>query len=386
MVKSQRVNGRELRRAVKSSCANGMRWLLLVQVAVLHALKDPPRLIRAEVSPTGKAGALLQASVAPEVRGARHAGVAVLADLHFERRYRKQIESVRCYAQKQGYDLWLLRGTEFPACERLFAPADFFFLKHCAAAGLLEQQAPEYALAVLDADVMPVVMDRGLDAWMGGGDLQFYERIAGEEIMAGNYIAKNKPWVRKFLQNWAARRWSQPGGFSSADEGALHVALVETLEVKARQRVAELYANLTAPVADLEPYFRFVEEAKRALGPPRKWLMDRTRLGQEHNCRKCVLAIWPRMSFFVDDGVYLNRHGSRLGPVMHHGIKSPKDARRYMPGACELGRELLVESWQLGQEALQLAEGYPHLYPKGSDCQLCAGRCVANFSCRPLEL
>ena len=26
---------------------------------------------------------------------------------------------------------------------RLFAPADFFFLKHCAAAGLLEQQAPE---------------------------------------------------------------------------------------------------------------------------------------------------------------------------------------------------------------------------------------------------
>ena len=27
------------------------------------------------------------------------------------------------------------------------------------------------------------------------------------------------------------------------------------------------------------------QEAKRALGPPRKWLMDRTRLGQEHNCR-----------------------------------------------------------------------------------------------------
>ena len=34
-----------------------------------------------------------------------------------------------------------------------------------------------------------------------------------------------------------------------------------------------------------------------------------------------MLSIWPRMSFFVDDGVYLNRHASSLGPVMHHGIK-----------------------------------------------------------------
>lgn len=34
-----------------------------------------------------------------------------------------------------------------------------------------------YTLAVLDADVVAVVLDRGLDLWTSStGDLQFYER------------------------------------------------------------------------------------------------------------------------------------------------------------------------------------------------------------------
>ena len=42
--------------------------------------------------------------------------------------------------------------------------------------------SPRYTVAVIDADVVPVVLDRSLDAWMNGGDLAFYERPSDVEI------------------------------------------------------------------------------------------------------------------------------------------------------------------------------------------------------------
>lgn len=93
---------------------------------------------------------------------------------------------------------------------------------------------------------------------------------------------------------------------------------------------------------DLTPYWHFVEAAMVAL-EAKQWHLEATKLGKLCSgpcAARCellsfrveVLSIWPRMSFFVDDGVYLNRrflvaqrrsgrHGSSVGPVMHHGIK-----------------------------------------------------------------
>ncbi|CAE7464049.1 unnamed protein product [Symbiodinium pilosum] len=121
--------------------------------------------------------------------------------------------------------------------------------------------------------------------------------------MAGNYVAKNVPWVREFLRRWAYLRSHKPPGFSSADNGALHVMLVNILELQGAEQVNELYGNLTATVDNLEPYWTFVRAAKKALGPPRAWNLGATGFGR-------------RMQFFVDDGVYLNRQASNLvGPA-----------------------------------------------------------------------
>ncbi|CAJ1341497.1 unnamed protein product [Effrenium voratum] len=361
--------------------------------------------------------------LAPDVSGKRGTGIVILADENFRTKFHPQIEAVQCYARRQGYDLWLLNGTEFLECQRFLN--SFFFLKHCAVAGLLEQQSPEYSVAVIDGDVVPVVLNRSLDAWMEGGDLAFYERVLGEEVMAGNYIAKNKPWVRKFLRTWASMMDRQPPGFSSADNGALHLVLLEALEVSGKEKVAALYSNLTETVDNLDPYWHFVKEAVRALGPPRKWNLDQTSLGREHHCSGCRLSIWPRMSFFADDGVYLNRQSSSVGPVMHHGIKSHEDVAAYYEdtASCHLRGGVQVQKEQLGQVALSLAaprlhrasatrskiagvlaasahpihslrptlvapshpESYTDLYLQG-DCAQCAGHCVANFTCRPLDM
>eukprot|EP00913_Durusdinium_trenchii_P026132 g24514.t1 len=225
---------------------------------------------------------------APEASGSRHQGLAIVADDGFRVRYQLQIQSLRCYARAQGYDFWLLQGSEFPECQPYSSVEDFFFQKHCAIANLLEQQEDRYALAVLDADVVAVDLDRSLDMWMGSqGDLQFYKRITGEEVMAGNYIARNRPWVRQFLRNWASFKWRRPPGFSSADNGALHVALMEALERPEATRVAELYGNLTAMVEALR--------AKRCSA----WTIRRPLAGGRWFTSPPVIGTWKTRSWAI---------------------------------------------------------------------------------------
>jgi hypothetical protein len=72
--------------------------------------------------------------------------------------------------------------------------------------------------------------------------------------LSGNYIASNKPWVLEFLRYWAHFRFRQPSGFSSADNGALHLALLEILELPETLEVQQLYSNLTATGNQLLSY------------------------------------------------------------------------------------------------------------------------------------
>ena len=118
---------------------------------------------------------LPQLQLQPEIKGSEAVGLVIVADGHFRQSYQGQISSVRCYAQKNGYDLWLLHGEEFQECgSKYYPPGYYFFQKHCVVA------------ALLDADVVAVVLDRNLSYWMqNGGDLQFYGRITGVEIASG---------------------------------------------------------------------------------------------------------------------------------------------------------------------------------------------------------
>jgi len=331
--------------------------------------------------------------VKPVLAGKQDFGVVIMADLSFQEKYAAQIQSVKCYVRNQGYDLFLLQGEEFPKCDRFQGSADkYFYLKHCAVAELLSQQKPKYSLAVLDADVAAVVMDRPLSHWSEGkGDLQFYERIAGDEVMAGNYIAKNVPWVRQFLREWADMLDVKPPGFSSCDNGAIHLLLVKALELDGASTIEALYNNLTAKVDNLNPYWSFVKQSKQVLGPPRAWDLNRTKLGKQFACTAgdCILTIWPRMNFFVDDGVYLKHHANHaIGPVMHHGIKNGTEVASFYfqdLGNCKINEANIIrDAKQFGKEALVLAEGYTNLYQAGT-CKQCTQRCAATFTCPPLD-
>jgi len=336
--------------------------------------------------------ALAGKPVKPVLAGKQDFGVVIMADLSFQERYAAQIQSVKCYARNQGYDLFLLQGKELPNCDRFQGSDQYFYMKHCAVAELLSQQKPKYTLAVLDADVVAVVMDRPISQWSDTqGDLQFYERITGDEVMAGNYVAKNVPWVRQFLHAWADMWDVKPRGYSSSDNGAIHLLLVKALELDGASTVEALYNNLTETVEDMNPYWSFVRQSKQVLGPPRAWDLKRTKLGKQFGCTAgdCILTIWPRMNFFVDDGVYLNFHASHaMGPVMHHGIKNSTDVDSFYfkdLSNCKINETNIIrDASTFGREALNVAKGYTALYPAGT-CKQCAQHCVATFTCPPLD-
>ena len=58
-------------------------------------------------------------------------------------------------------------------------------------------------------------------------DLLFYERYFNGEVTAGGYGVRNNPITREFLKMWAELQFQEPKGFSSSDNGAIHVALMK---------------------------------------------------------------------------------------------------------------------------------------------------------------
>ena len=101
-------------------------------------------------------------------------------------------------------------------------------------------------------------------------DMIFYERWWNGEIVAGGYGVKNFKKTRKFLRMWADLEYSQPKGFSSADNGAIHVALMKWFQgvkndSKASQCIKD-YQELKEDVMNLKPYNKFVNCARTALG------------------------------------------------------------------------------------------------------------------------
>eukprot|EP00927_Polykrikos_kofoidii_P067345 TRINITY_DN62844_c0_g1_i1.p1 TRINITY_DN62844_c0_g1~~TRINITY_DN62844_c0_g1_i1.p1 ORF type:complete len:636 (+),score=73.82 TRINITY_DN62844_c0_g1_i1:93-2000(+) len=296
-------------------------------------------------------------------------GVVVLADAQHAESYKEQIQSLYCYTAAHGYDMWHLNVRAFDKCERF--RKQYFFMKHCVVSEFLALRPPDYTAVVVDGDVVAAVMERGLEQWTSSdADVQLYHRAAATEIAAGNYIVRNTPWARQWLMGWAERMYHIPKGYSSADNGALHLHVIETLQLKGAEICAEKYAKLVALVDNLKPYFNFVNCALGLLGRPRKW-----RVGGGAS-----LIIWPKVHFFVADGIYLTNRGSNTGgPVFHHGYKArawePKAVHktyfRDLP-SCKLDVKRLTSHKELGLAARGLV-------PEEMKS------CVLEFACKPLE-
>jgi len=308
-------------------------------------------------------------------------GIVLIADSHFQAKYAPQVQSQRCYAKARGYDYILLDRMSYSACDQFAGGAQqYFFLKHCLVSQFLEQQPPGYVAVVVDADVAAVALERGVEEWLRiQSDIHLYEREWLIEVMAGNYIARNTPWARSFLMNWARFLFRRPSGFDSFDQGALHMHLAETLQLYGKDKCLHLYEGLTAPETDLSQYLAFVQCVKELLGPPRTWQVG----------SGGTLTIWPRMQFFVVDAFAVDASVSTyIGPVMLHNVKRREEVTsKYYRNVsrCEVDAvRALKTREELGRHALQYARDHPTMFPQGDTCVQCVERCMASFSCRPL--
>ena len=61
-----------------------------------------------------------------------------------------------------------------------------------------------------------------------------------------------------------------PSGFSSSDNGAIHLHLLHELGIVGHKRCGKLYHNLNANVMNLGPYFQFVACTRALMGPARR--------------------------------------------------------------------------------------------------------------------
>ncbi len=200
------------------------------------------------------------------------------ADKQFQSSYEWCMDSMRCYAEKKGYTFAVLdishQSNEEGCRKQCWKFMDPFFRKHCLTACYLEDnQETAGAIAVLDSDVMAGSPDRDSADWLSPQkletDLSLYERCTTYEVAAGNYLARNTPAARAFLLDWAAIEPTRPPGFSSCDNGALHVHLARIFVNDTdpqKKECVDRYPKLVDDCMHLDPYFKFITECRKALG------------------------------------------------------------------------------------------------------------------------
>jgi len=309
---------------------------------------------------------------------------------NYMEKFKLHFEAQRCYARARGYEFWLLDIRSWPACQKYTSwGASMFFSKHCVVRSFLEQQELGYAAVVIDADVVPAVLGRGIERWLlTDVDIHFYQRLTVSEIAAGNYLVRNTPWALNFLYEWAEFAFKVPKGYSSYDNGALHVHLVQTLQLHGGEVCEKMYNELDVDMRAwlaqgqnettyFDTYFAFLRFAMQALGPSRTW---RTASGGG-------LTIWPRGQFFVVDGIYFMKEASLAwGPVLHHGIKDSRNLSWYFSSVerCEPHPQVLQDPVEFGAMVLPHFHQYNKTLFNGEMCFQCTDDCISKFSCEPL--
>ena len=305
--------------------------------------------------------------------------VIAVADSEFAKKYRNQLSTQKCVAKRSGLDFILLDANNYTACKKY---NDFFFRKHCAVSCFLKHQQKGFIAFVMDADVVGVPSNASLVPWFNlakENDLVFYERSWNFEIMAGNYIVKNSEYARGFLLRWSNFEYFKPSGFSSSDNGAIHLHVLHELGISGPKKCAELYKNLIANVPNLNPYFEFVACTRELLGPARRWKIDKT---EEHH-----IVILNRYHAWSVDGFTLHfRYGNRI--PFHHGVKNAEDIKtKYGYDDRQDAIRCLQRSDNLISEDTILLNSEDYWFKQISSPvpRWDLRDCLRNFSCFPLN-
>ena len=242
-----------------------------------------------------------------------------VADEMFRARYAPIFKAMSSYASQHGYK-WLVLGDagSEPMCEQKYA--DFFFRKHCIVSKWMQRHAMTGdRIFVFDSDVVPYRTSVPLTHWLKNDkDLIFYDRAMNTEVAAGNYAVRNTAATRDFLTRWADYEAERPPGFSSADNGAVHLHLVRTmgLEHPTSGACAQMYYNLTALVTNLDPYFEYVG-CTRQLVKAGVHLSEDRALSIRIMAKQTAWVVDHHHELYEIDGLITGG----VGPVFHHGVK-----------------------------------------------------------------
>lgn len=186
-----------------------------------------------------------------------------------------------------------------------------------------------------DADYVPYRYHRSLDQWADAfryptqvGDIEplsqqtpidfaVYDRGFLSEIASGSYFARSSPKMIHFLNEWSKYVNRQPPGFSSADNGSMHIHLIRSLGIETEEGgiCGNKYNNLTAPVTNLKPYEDFLKCCRKnlAIGKHRH---------RNHPEEQFSVWVVGHVDPWAIDGVSENKpKEAQNGSIFHHGIK-----------------------------------------------------------------
>jgi hypothetical protein len=265
--------------------------------------------------------------------------VLIAADEQFQHSYAQQLKLMNIWANATQTDFTIVAQKDFPACN---IHKNYFFKKHCMTAEFLDKQPHDMYLAVFDADVVPLKMSKGewpsLLHWLrkrkGSGDVMLYNRCWNDEIAAGNYIVRNTQAAKFFLRHWASYEWKMPRGFSSADNGAVHVVVPELLELPGRAECKKQYDNLMMgmtirdgphkgqdPNGRHHPYHAFIMCTQNLLGE------KKTPSSYYNEKYDITIDIYDKKKGWIMDHMCDGRRKEdRIdadGALFHHGVKDP---------------------------------------------------------------
>ena len=226
--------------------------------------------------------------------------------------YRRQMDSVICFATRYGYGYDEIDPANFEACRDHNV---FFFAKHCAVQEYLKTRAKrESWVLVLDGDVIEAYPLVSLEKFLSSNsDLQLYERSWNPEIVSGNYLVKNTMFSQVFLKEWAKYEFKVPKGFSSADNGALHTHLSSIVPMVSTE-CFDGYQHLNQSVHNLSSYFSWISLC-RSTG----LLSGKTHSAQIRSFQGSI-NILEKYEGPVADYVYVSSDGTQ--PPLYHGVKN----------------------------------------------------------------
>jgi len=166
-----------------------------------------------------------QVDPAPVPHGSDTFAIIVLVDDGW---YPVHRDTAACYAARHGYT-FVADANAAAASQKCGAYGDFFYRKHCRAAEIAEGLDVAWVL-VLDGDTFVVNASTPLTTYTADVPptvfVLHYERCHNGEVAAGNYMFRNVPAARDYLQKWAA--WESRHG-PNHDNGAIHLHLLATL-------------------------------------------------------------------------------------------------------------------------------------------------------------